>query len=100
MKIHHLKTWPEYYRAVVSGAKKVEIRKDDRGFQVDDLLRLEEFEPDKQEYTGSCYTVKVTHILRDRPWVPEGYVAMSITPVCIDELQVYGNDCPTGKCEM
>jgi hypothetical protein len=99
MQVHYLKTWPEYYRAVVSGAKKVEIRKDDRGFQVDDILRLEEYDIEKKEYTGACFTVKVTHILRDQPWVPEGYVAMSISPIYVDESTAFGVDCPGGKCE-
>lgn len=100
MKIHHLKTWPEYFRAVVSGAKKVEIRKDDRDFRVDDVLCLEEYDINTGKFTGEKITVKVTHCLRGQPWVPDGYVAMSITPVYIDESQVYGNDCPGGKCEM
>ena len=93
MNIHCLTTWPEHYRDVVLGARKVEIRKDDRGFHTGDLLRLEEYDPVKKEYTGSCFTVEVTHILRDQPWVPDGYVAMSIQPI-------YGNDCPGRKCEM
>lgn len=44
-RVHILKTWPESFRALKSGAKKHEVRKDDRGFMVGDFLRLDEYEP-------------------------------------------------------
>ncbi|WP_068786643.1 DUF3850 domain-containing protein [Paenibacillus phocaensis] len=81
-KVHELKTWPEYFRAVVSPTvrkrKTVEIRKDDRGFEVGDTLRLLEFDPEKSEYTGWEAVVTVSHCLRGQPWVPDDYVALSI----------------------
>jgi len=77
-KTHHLKTWPVYFSAVVSKRKKVEIRKNDRGFLVGDFLALEEFDPDNNFYTGDSIMVRVTHILREEPFVPKGYVCMSI----------------------
>lgn len=43
--IHELKTWPIHYRAVVSGHKTFEVRRNDRGFQVGDVLRLQEYSP-------------------------------------------------------
>lgn len=65
MTVHHLKTWPEYFQAVRSGAKPFEARKDDRGFQVGDALVLEEYEPDGLgRYTGEQETRVVTYILR------------------------------------
>lgn len=80
-KIHALKTWPEYYHAVDAGDKTVEIRKDDRGFDVGDILVLYEFDPSSElGYTGELTSRRVTHVLRE-PWVPEGFVALSITPV-------------------
>lgn len=99
---HELKTWPEHYRAVVSGNKKVEIRNEqDRIFQRDDVLILKEWDPIKNDYTGESTCVKVTHCLRGKPWVPEGYVALSISPIYLtDESQVYGIDCRDGKCEF
>ena len=49
-RIHQLKTWPEYWDAVFSGAKTFEARKDDRGFQVGDTLELVRWNPEtKQE---------------------------------------------------
>lgn len=39
---HHLKTETEYYQAVEKGLKKFELRKNDRDFQIGDMLYLEE----------------------------------------------------------
>ena len=44
---HSLKTWPEYFKAVKSGDKTFEIRKDDRQFMVGDIIELLEYEPCK-----------------------------------------------------
>lgn len=39
---HHLKTETEYYQQVEAGVKRFELRKNDRDFQVGDILHLEE----------------------------------------------------------
>jgi hypothetical protein len=44
---HALKTLPEFFDAVESGAKTFEVRKDDRGFAVGDLLILERWSPER-----------------------------------------------------
>ena len=81
---HELKTWPEHYRNVVSGAKKVEIRSEaDRSFKVDDILLLREYINETQQYTGNQTTVKVTHCLRGGPWLPDGFVALSVSHIAI-----------------
>ena len=51
-KTHTLKTWPEYFSAVVLGHKRFEIRKNDRDFSVGDTLILEEYNPETGEYSG------------------------------------------------
>lgn len=58
--LHQLKILPEYYKKVVSGEKTFEIRKDDRGFKVGDLLELCEFEDG--QYTGNSYLTEITYI--------------------------------------
>lgn len=42
--VHVLKTRAPYYEAVVSGAKPFDVRRDDRGFQRGDRVRLVETE--------------------------------------------------------
>lgn len=45
MKVHELKTWPTYFRAVADGDKRFEIRKNDRDFRVGDFVELLEYDP-------------------------------------------------------
>ena len=42
---HTLKTWPEFFDAIVAGEKTFELRRDDRGFNVGDLLQFREWDP-------------------------------------------------------
>ena len=72
MRTHDLKTDSEVFQAVVSGAKTWEIRKNDRGFQVGDRLRLLETEFTGQEiaagkplvFTGREQVKMVSYVLR------------------------------------
>lgn len=50
MITHELKILPEYYQPVVDGIKTFEIRKNDRNYQVGDMLILREW--DVSGYTG------------------------------------------------
>lgn len=75
---HLLKILPEYFDPVRTGDKTVEIRReDDKTFAVGDSLVLREWNPDAG-YTGRTCRVQVTHVLRDPPYVPPGYAALSI----------------------
>jgi hypothetical protein len=78
-KSPELKTWPEQFEALNSGNKTCEVRKDDRGFEVSDMLNLREWLPDKEQYTGRVLWFRVTHILRGSQWgLRARYVAMSV----------------------
>jgi ASC-1-like (ASCH) protein len=59
---HGLKIHPEYYKAVVTGKKTFEIRKNDRDYHVGDKLFLNEFDPIKQEFSGRRTRVIVTYL--------------------------------------
>lgn len=72
--IHELKILPEYFHAVKVGAKPFEVRKDDRPFEVGDVLRLREF--DGQKYTGEEVDVKVSYILRGSEFCKDGYCVL------------------------
>lgn len=91
MTEHELKTWPEFFKDVISGKKKFEVREDDRGFEVGDTLWLQEWDPKSKAYTGHEIRVKVTYILRRLPMLAEGYVIMSIGPI---------EDCSTAEDEI
>lgn len=59
---HQLKIWPEFYRAVIDGRKRFEIREDDRGFAVGQLVCLEEFDHLGDGYTGRSCLVEITYL--------------------------------------
>ncbi|MCL6548898.1 MAG: DUF3850 domain-containing protein [Alicyclobacillus sp.] len=75
---HELKCWPEYFEPLLKGEKTVELRRDDRGFQVGDMLFLREYDPVSERYTGRTCTRIITHVLRGGPWLADGYVALSL----------------------
>jgi len=78
MAIHHLKIRPEYFADVLIGVKKAELRKDDRGYEVGDILVLHEWDEDR--CTGKACCVFVTHVLRNCPeyGLAEDYCILSI----------------------
>lgn len=73
---HNLKTWPEYFEDVLHGVKKFEIRRDDRGFRVGDILELVEYLPEPDEFTGRHLHAEV--IYRTDFEQKAGYVVLGI----------------------
>lgn len=53
MKVHELKIFPQYFEEVLNGNKTFELRKDDRGFEVGDILILKEFRQGLIDHTQS-----------------------------------------------
>ena len=78
MKTHDLKIEKKYFNDVIAERKKFEVRKNDRGYQVNDILSLNEYDKDNQVYTGRHISVKVLYILDDSAFLKEGYVVLSI----------------------
>ena len=78
MKIHDLKIEKKYFNDVVTERKKFEVRKNDRNYQVNDILSLNEYDKDKQIYTGRHISAKVLYILDDSTFLKERYVVLSI----------------------
>jgi Domain of unknown function (DUF3850) len=79
MKVHELKTLKPYFQDVYSGVKKFEVRFNDRNFQVNDLLGLEEFDDATQTYTGRYIIRRITYILSDPMFVKDGFVIMGLS---------------------
>ena len=78
--IHELKELPEYFNPVIEGKKLFESRKHDRPFKVGDLLALNEYDKEKQEYTGRCCLVYIDYILNEDEYCREGYITLGIKP--------------------
>lgn len=81
---HFIKLWDKFYKDVETGKKNFEIRFNDRKYQVNDILVLEEFNPRTFEYTGKHLLRKVTKIHNDYPGVRAGYVLLEIEKIKID----------------
>lgn len=79
MTVHYLKIKPEYYKDVECGLKTFELRKNDRDFQVGDILMLIKLD-DKGNETDQVIKAKVTYILKDCPQygLKEGYAILGI----------------------
>ncbi|WP_411239039.1 ASCH/PUA domain-containing protein [Bacillus altitudinis] len=58
--VHDLKIMPQYFWAVKTGIKGFEIRRNDREFQVGDILRLREYKDG--HYTGRLVLGRITFI--------------------------------------
>ena len=78
-KTHHLKIMPEYFNAVISGAKRFELRRNDRDYQVGEYLMLREWY--KGQYTGNRAKVRVEYVLQNVPGLKDDYCILSISPV-------------------
>lgn len=90
MRTHDLKCWPEPFAAILDGRKHHEVRTDDRGFAVGDVLELREWlhEPIGcgpwilNGYTGRSVSVRVTYLSAGGTWgLPDGLCVMSIALV-------------------
>lgn len=74
--IHDLKILPEHFAPVVRNYKRAEVRFNDRGFEVGDILCLKEWS-ECAGYTGQSVLRKITHIADLSAW-REGWVLLSI----------------------
>jgi Domain of unknown function (DUF3850) len=79
-RTHSLKTWPGPFAAIVNGSKTHEIRVDDRGYMVGDVLHLREYDPaGVGRWTGEECWVDVTYVTPGGQWqMPPHLCVMSI----------------------
>lgn len=80
MTEHDLKAWPSGFEALIRGVKPFELRRGDRNFQVGDVLKLREFHPETQTYTGRFIRARVLYITEagEFPGLEEGFVIMGM----------------------
>lgn len=75
-KLHELKIYPQYFKEILNGNKKFEIRKNDRYFKVGDKVLLREW--DNIKYSGRTIYAEITYILAEGfIGLAEGYIAFS-----------------------
>lgn len=73
---HYLKISPYYINEVIEGNKTFEVRKNDRNFQVGDVIILQEYHNSK--YLERKISAKITYILDRFEGVQSGYVVLGI----------------------
>jgi hypothetical protein len=84
--VHKLKIAPRWFDAVSYGAKPFEVRRDDRDYQVGDVLVLREWieyhwTPWGGYYTGRSVMRRVTYVLRHEDFpqgIAEGYCVLGL----------------------
>lgn len=75
---HEIKILPKYFEEVQSGRKTFEYRKDDRGYKVGDIIKLKEYLPETDTFTGNSLEAEITYILKGELNIPTDYAIMSI----------------------
>ena len=84
MAMHRLKTQQPWFEEVMMGSKTAELRLDDRGVQVGDVLHLCEWHP-VTGYTERSVFVQVTHVLREFEGLRPGWAMYSFTKRVLPE---------------
>ena len=77
MKGHDLKIWPEFYQLVIDDIKPFEIRKNDRDFQVGDIIHLREWRKDSG-FTGRSSRWQIRYVLLQAPGLMPGYCILGL----------------------
>ncbi len=95
MKLHKLKLVQPYFNQVKyhngkveNFFKKFEIRKNDRNYQVGDLLLLLEYDLKTKEYSGDGYFTEINYILDVRDVLGicnSNYVVLGLNPICLNK---------------
>lgn len=80
-KTHELKILPKYFDDIVRNKKSFEVRRNDRDFEVGDILMLRECSGGK--YSGCKVTAEVTYILDKFEGIKERYIVMGIKVIKI-----------------
>lgn len=93
MTTHELKTWPEYFEAVASGAKNFEIRSTkDRTFEVGDKVVLKEWDPATSSYSGRLRVRQITYIVAGAPFLPDRLAVLGLANEPLNMRKHHEND--------
>jgi len=82
MKRHELKIVDPYIDDVWEKRKTFEVRKNDRDFNVGDLILLKEYIPESKSYGIRKLEVLITYLLDDSKYCKEDLVIIGFKEVC------------------
>jgi hypothetical protein len=94
-----LKTLPEYFADVASGAKTFELRRHDRNVTVGSVLRLREWSPTAEAYTGRDRLRRVTYVLQNAPQfgLQDGFAIYALAALTSPEPASGETEFPTNE---
>lgn len=80
---HALKTWKQFFQPQEDGEKLFELRKDDRPYKVGEDFLSQEYDSQKNEYTGRETKYRITYILRDAEFfgLKKGYCILQLKSI-------------------
>lgn len=76
MKRHALKCWPEYFQPLTNGDIELSIRKNDRNYQINDIVQFFEWAAEKGLTGRKSQFYRVKYVLCKTPGLMDGYVAL------------------------
>jgi len=100
--MHELKARPSQFQAIWDGVRPFDLRRDDRDFQINDTLRLREWDPLISDvgYTGRVMLVMITYVLKhaEAPGIEKGFVVLGVKALSrqakmlapTEQLQLHG----------
>jgi hypothetical protein len=97
MLIHKLKCDRKYFQSIKDGSLKFDVQKNDKGFQVNDLLCYYEFDEATNSFTKEILVVRITDVLAFNPLTGETSVkiedALSQNNFIVIAWKVYDDSC-------
>ena len=78
MQEHKIKIDTKYFDDVAREIKTFEVRKNDRAYKVGDLLVINEYDREIEEYTGRYIRASIAYILDEQEYLRDGYVILAL----------------------
>lgn len=83
-RVHRLKTHEAFFTPLATELKMFEVRRDDRGYAVNDVLILEEWVPGSERYTGSFVVRRVMYKLDGGQFgIEPGFCVLGLEPYAL-----------------
>jgi Domain of unknown function (DUF3850) len=80
--IHYLKTWPLEFRHTKQGDKTFDIRWNDRGYRVEDIVVLREYDPVTGQHSGDQLVMRVRYMVKGPMFdLPSDLCVLGLEPV-------------------
>lgn len=84
-RTHNLKIETQHFLLIKQGLKPVEFRLNDRNYQEGDILHLQEYSAQMNEFTGDYIDAIVLYIFDDVTYLQPNYVALMIDVIRIGD---------------